>query len=345
MSAVRNQISPSPFQYSLRIVGFRDTDARPKTLHFQTFQYSLRIVGFRDVMLADKGITVPVTFSIPCESWGSATNAEPTPAHHPLSFQYSLRIVGFRDKMVILSPPSRPKLSVFPANRGVPRPYTFVKYEHGKRDFQYSLRIVGFRDILNSAGNAARVPSFSIPCESWGSATNLPKPSIFYSPAFSIPCESWGSATPARRSSNPLSSRAFSIPCESWGSATITGPAGVGKTHTFSIPCESWGSATAGPESKLPDQIELSVFPANRGVPRLDDESINRYPILNFQYSLRIVGFRDRLSRLPRGDDPYFQYSLRIVGFRDVAGDGVPPRHRAPFSIPCESWGSATIWR
>ena len=65
-----------------------------------------------------------------------------------------------------------------------------------------------------------------------------------------------------------------------------------------------------------------------------------------FQYSLRIVGFRDRLpGPMPSGREWPFQYSLRIVGFRDmpVLEVTMPPLH--PFSIPCESWGSATQMR
>ena len=39
----------------------------------------------------------------------------------------------------------------------------------------------------------------------------------------------------------------------------------------------------------------------------------------NFQYSLRIVGFRDSIMRSIWRSSMYsFQYSLRIVGFRDV---------------------------
>ena len=63
------------------------------------------------------------TFSIPCESWGSATLPRPWPP----------------------CPPDG--LSVFPANRGVLRPVVGV----GETDlgllFQYSLRIVGFCDV------------------------------------------------------------------------------------------------------------------------------------------------------------------------------------------------------
>ena len=62
-------------------------------------------------------------FSIPCESWGSATR--PRPPARPLTthFQYSLRIVGFRD-----------------LDRKAAEAFL-------EENFQYSLRIVGFRDL------------------------------------------------------------------------------------------------------------------------------------------------------------------------------------------------------
>ena len=138
------------------------------------------------------------------------------------------------------------------------------------RDFQYSLRIVGFRDYYATLVFPCPRRSFSIPCESWGSAT----PRICIRDAcdarpFSIPCESWGSATSfwigcrVGRYSFQYSLRivgfrdiygirgyhngveAFSIPCESWGSATGLDPGRYCFSQTsFSIPCESWGSAT-----------------------------------------------------------------------------------------------------
>ena len=139
------------------------------------------------------------------------------------------------------------------------------------------------------------ITPFSIPCESWGSATTWSGwPSWRAGGTFSIPCESWGSATSLMtnhhisRHAFQYSLRivgfrdcecstdhreycAFSIPCESWGSATahkvITVFAAI---LTFSIPCESWGSATA----RCPNTAFC-------------------HPV--FQYSLRIVGFRDAL--------------------------------------------------
>ena len=187
------------------------------------------------------------TFSIPCESWGSATGVPPGDGHEHERFQYSLRIVGFRD-----SGNGRDG-----DGRGA--------------SFQYSLRIVGFRDRGVTRGSRSTWTSFSIPCESWGSATELeaigsdivvklsvfpanrgvPRPTTFVChliipTTFSIPCESWGSATALlgkvsiEHTTNP-----FSIPCESWGSATLGPNFGLSvDSRTFSIPCESWGSAT-----------------------------------------------------------------------------------------------------
>ena len=188
--------SPLNFHYSLRIVGFRDARGEDCHLVPGAFQYSLRIVGFRDgffafpppvnsrlsVFPANRGVPRPErplpgrcvssTFSIPCESWGSATLLAGIRCTHPRPFQYSLRIVGFRDCSYCLHLRSAlHKLSVFPANRGVPR------------------------QIPSSIRSHQTPYAFSIPCESWGSATHH---DIFRQPhsvAFSIPCESWGSAT------------------------------------------------------------------------------------------------------------------------------------------------------
>ena len=64
------------------------------------------------------------------------------------------------------------KLSVFPANRGVLRP-------------------------AERLGETKISEAFSIPCESWGSATTGFNPlTAGKFTTFSIPCESWGSATP-----------------------------------------------------------------------------------------------------------------------------------------------------
>ena len=114
---------PDPFQYSLRIVGFRDefvtqvAQADPKI-----FQYSLRIVGFRDLIYGSILGSISTSFSIPFESWGSATSNQSIPLLRCPGFQYSLRIVGFRDAGYYPAPKQQQTL------------------------FQYSLRIVGFRD-------------------------------------------------------------------------------------------------------------------------------------------------------------------------------------------------------
>ena len=62
--------------------------------------------------------------------------------------------------------------------------------------------------------------TFSIPCESWGSATKEVVIMARLLIPFSIPCESWGSATAAREVIRFSTVSSFSIPCESWGSAT-----------------------------------------------------------------------------------------------------------------------------
>ena len=56
-------------------------------------------MGFRDLDFLRKMNRPLPPFSIPCESWGSATNSHQWQPVHRLDFQYSLRIVGFRDWM------------------------------------------------------------------------------------------------------------------------------------------------------------------------------------------------------------------------------------------------------
>ena len=87
-------------------------------------------------------------------------------------FQYSLRIVGFCDEpgwedIDVTSL----VLSVFPANRGVLRHIPVADLENAGGDFQYSLRIVGFCDLWRGGLDGTVYAPFSIPCESWGSAT------------------------------------------------------------------------------------------------------------------------------------------------------------------------------
>ena len=185
---------------------------------------------------------MPLSFSIPCESWGSATSSTCVMPNCDAFFQYSLRIVGFRDDpaqdlcdqqcqsfsipceswgSATLYDPDRDEftvLSVFPANRGVPRLISCRLKASTVLPFQYSLRIVGFRDVLRFSMQWGILP-FSIPCESWGSATlfwhqDLQKRELSVFPANrGVPRQSPGKRFIASRTT-------FSIPCESWGSAT-----------------------------------------------------------------------------------------------------------------------------
>ena len=186
------------------------------------------------------------SFSIPCESWGSATR--PVSQLRNLSsktFQYSLRIVGFRDNSADRCRFAEHSLSVFPANRGVPR---------------------------RRRPNIPRISSqtFSIPCESWGSAT-IPNTIYMHIPnsAFSIPCESWGSAT-----------------------ASITGRPRSRIVFQYSLRIVGFRDSPAMEANA--SVSTLSVFPANRGVPRLRKEEMGPDNLNGFQYSLRIVGFCDQ---------------------------------------------------
>ena len=71
--------------------------------------------------------------------------------------------------------------------------------------------------------------------------------------------------------------------------------------------------------TRAASQVALSVFPANRGVPRPYLDHFPPRGHIDFQYSLRIVGFRDEVPcRQEEDRNSSFQYSLRIVGFRDV---------------------------
>ena len=113
------------------------------------FQYSLRIVGFRDLQILKMNNNTVVPFSIPCESWGSATHYQelsiPTPPH---SFQYSLRIVGFRDNLVSANSPMRQTSFSIPCESWGSATQHERAPVAGTVLFQYSLRIVGFRDWL-----------------------------------------------------------------------------------------------------------------------------------------------------------------------------------------------------
>ena len=185
------------FQYSLRIVGFRDTVASPS-------RTALRNLS---VFPANRGVPRPLTnlqvalekkaFSIPCESWGSATGTT-SPFHvDTFNFQYSLRIVGFRDqKQARLIPlPSLPFsipceswgsatdqnpfcphqdtiLSVFPANRGVPRPRS-GRIHHNLLLLSVFPANRGVPRLKQTRCGGLYSATFSIPCESWGSATQV----------------------------------------------------------------------------------------------------------------------------------------------------------------------------
>ena len=286
------------FQYSLRIVGFRDDDCGRGRDGHCAFQYSLRIVGFRDwtgrlltrrrwslsvfpanrgvprhkrhgcfscfvflsVFPANRGVPRPTriatssgrscAFSIPCESWGSATRVFVAfVVVNGTIFQYSLRIVGFRDEAVEKAATSGSSLSVFPANRGVPR-------------------------RLRDGGVHAKAAAFSIPCESWGSATGF-------------------------RGMAPGPLPAFQYSLRIVGFRDLIIPGDVYLKTSF-----------------------LSVFPANRGVPRLSISHNSLSILSHFQYSLRIVGFRDTVHCIGPLGKINFQYSLRIVGFRDCGSIG-----------------------
>ena len=106
-------------------------------------------MGFRDDPRLVGAVFVTYSFSIPCESWGSATQELEWRNTRVRFFQYSLRIVGFRDLNVGHVVHLVFQLSVFPANRGVPR--------HG-----------------DTRQDTPVATAFSIPCESWGSATPTP---------------------------------------------------------------------------------------------------------------------------------------------------------------------------
>ena len=274
-------------------------------------------MGFRDRDLAAEAFSVAWTFSIPCESWGSATILIDPGLSEPSLFQYSLRIVGFRDWNYVFDPRATNRLSVFPANRGVPR------------------RAHGFRYVLV-------MWSFSIPCESWGSATRFSLRRIRSHSHFQYSLRIVGFRDQGCIDIYSPGYTTFSIPCESWGSATWRGNVKSREVTPFSIPCESWGSATCRIDStdasRNPFQYSLRIVGFRDPKTEVFAESV-----FSFQYSLRIVGFRDLhmtlLSRLPReslsvfpanrgvprrdptdpnSDLPYvFQYSLRIVGFRD----------------------------
>ncbi len=95
---------------------------------------------------------------------------------------------------------SRNGLSVFPANRGVLRHTLFPKVVPGSSDFQYSLRIVGFCDprYTHPSGTGQNLSVF--PANRGVLRHARVRHSLDATVTFSIPCESWGSATRRGRS-------------------------------------------------------------------------------------------------------------------------------------------------
>ena len=113
-----------------------------------SFQYSLRIVGFRD--LGGWGLKIPLEIVLSVFPANRGVPRQKMVIVYFMStipFQYSLRIVGFRDLSSGAYMLNQIILSVFPANRGVPRRGTSVRVHYPSYGFQYSLRIVGFRDL------------------------------------------------------------------------------------------------------------------------------------------------------------------------------------------------------
>ena len=185
------------------------------------------------------------TFSIPCESWGSATLHVLRYTRVFSDFQYSLRIVGFCD--ITWSWTCRPAawLSVFPANRGVLRRTTLTQPRlRISSRFQYSLRIVGFCDFALHHGGVRSLKLSVFPANR-GVLRRRTR-------STSSPASYCLSVFPANRGvlRRPRDSDARAV------------------RNTFSIPCESWGSATFEPTLVFFLEFDLSVFPANRGVLR-----------------------------------------------------------------------------
>ena len=190
---------------------------------------------------------------------------------------------------------TRPGLSVFPANRGVLRPAWRGLGRRRTTGFQYSLRIVGFcdRELQTTESTSKHLSVFPANRGVLRQALILKIPAR-QDKAFSIPCESWGSATGCGSPSTRDWLLSFSIPCESWGSATNPGPIStlISEIHfQYSLRivgfCDVHPVDSPAPEksvfqyslrivgfcdlhlSFLPSRlIFLSVFPANRGVLR-----------------------------------------------------------------------------
>ena len=332
------------FQYSLRIVGFRDGVGRhDRRFPHRPFSIPCESWGSATTITWLLITGLLISFSIPCESWGSAT---PTKCRQRLgifSFSIPCESWGSATHFARQVFDKKESLSVFPANRGVPRQDLDVFCTNSKLTFQYSLRIVGFRDngritishrfkklsVFPANRGVPRLPdtilshpeprTFSIPCESWGSATIRTSGDRDRRFCFQYSLRIVGFRDITRRWTM------YTIDVDFQYSLRIVGFRDTGDRfdpvaflYSFSIPCESWGSATGGDQAPLPPHRLLSVFPANRGVPR------------------------PRPRRQVWRVQQHFQYSLRIVGFRDGFGPAAFPFALSPFSIPCESWGSAT---
>ena len=235
------------FQYSLRIVGFCDSPTWGRTVGFlPTFSIPCESWGSATRRLAPQFLLFPCSFSIPCESWGSATfPGDWVGITEPQDFQYSLRIVGFCDASLPYLYISYFTLSVFPANRGVLR-------RSRRRNCRRRVHLSVFpanRGVLRQYASQHMKRSRIL--------------SVF----------------PANRGVLRL----------------------IGVDHqsrdvvAFSIPCESWGSATCWKPFRCEGGEHLSVFPANRGVLRPPEPASRCTGWTSFQYSLRIVGFCDHL--------------------------------------------------
>ena len=161
-------------------------------------------------------------------------------------------------------------------------------------DFQYSLRIVGFCDVKARSRPFKHDDTFSIPCESWGSATgNMPRPAVVKTRTFSIPCESWGSATFCRRPQG-VSPWIFQYSLRIVGFCDQETHMRYVSTSGLSVfPANRGVLRLLHTANTCKDIAHLSVFPANRGVLRQKGYTGPFWVQRDFQYSLRIVGFCD----------------------------------------------------
>ena len=226
-------------------------------------------MGFCDSVVWVERLQGDYAFSIPCESWGSATRVETPGVFYSITFQYSLRIVGFCDRAYFPNL-SQEQLRFQYSLRIV----GFCDQDRrcarlGRQIFQYSLRIVGFCDKEANHDPGYANSNFQYSLRIVGFCDKPAKiPAPLRRRTFSIPCESWGSATP-RRSFPPTRTATFQYSlrivgfCDGVWVGVCVGvdvlsvfPANRGVLRhgmrpkagmppsAFSIPCESWGSAT-----------------------------------------------------------------------------------------------------